>query len=102
MNCCLVVPPLPDFAITFLDWPANSKRMARPSLEEQLGSSLGESLKFAIMKLSCAPEVKKQQQQLIHRQGEHRLLMETGDTRGVIDCSSLSPHRRVGRGKLWG
>lgn len=31
-----------------------------------------------------------------HRQNEYRVLRETGDTRGVIDCSSMRVHWKVG------
>ena len=46
-----------------------------------------EFLKFEVLKLSCMPEIER----LGHRQGEHRVQMETGDT-DVTDCSSVRAH----------
>lgn len=41
-----------------------------------------ESVKFAVLKLSCVPDIKI----MSHRPGEHRILTETEETR-VIDSS---------------
>ena len=62
-------------------------KVQRDSLspEEQCRCALWEFLKFGVLKLSHTPEIKK----LRHRQGEHRVLMETGSTRRVIDFSSV-------------
>ena len=61
-----------------------AKCTVRPSPEEQSASLEWKSLKFGVLKLSHVPEIKK----LGYRQCEHRVLMETWDKRGVIDCSS--------------
>lgn len=57
---------------------------------------LPEYLKFVVLKLSHAPEIKK----LRCRQGEHRVLTETWETK-VIDCSSVRAHWKVREAKIF-
>ena len=61
--------------------------MARTSPEGTVQDWPEESLKLGVLNLSGMPEIKM----LRHMQGEHRVLMATGETR-VIDWSSVRVH----------
>ena len=75
-----------------LSWQGSSKRQEHgetPSVpwEEEHGSTPPqESLKVGVLKHSHIPEIKM----LHHRLGEHRVLMETGET--VIGCFPKLTH----------
>ena len=65
-----------------------AKAQGNPPLEEQSGSAPIGVPKIGVWKLSQVPEIKK----LRHRKGECKAQIEIGDTRGVIDCSSVRAH----------
>ena len=71
---------------TYLTWAG--KNVLRPSRKGTEWIHTRQSLKFGVLKLSSAPEINKKK--LGHRQGECSVLMKTGDTRGVIDLSSVT------------
>lgn len=67
------------YATAFLGWVGKRQKQGEPLPRERVVCAMG-VLQSWSLKLPCVPEIEG----LGHRQGEHRILMETGETRVMI------------------
>ena len=71
--------PMRGYATTFLGWVGKRQKQGDPLSRERVLCAMGVRQSWSL-KLPCVPEIEG----LGHRQGEHRVLMETGETRVMI------------------